>query len=294
MVYSMTGYGRGEYEENGVKFMVEVKSTNNRYCDISIKIPKVLGRLESRLKQLTMKFAARGKIDVFVSLDEAGADSAIIKIDEGMADAWYQSINVLKKRYKFGDDISLSTFSQIPGVMKVENKEIDDNEMWEILSSAASMALETFKFMKGKEGATLAIDIRSKLSIVKNILYEIEMRAPLTVLDYKARLTARIKELIEDQDIPIEESRLAMEVAILADRTSIDEEIVRLKSHISMAEKCQELSEPIGRKLDFIVQEMIREINTIGSKSNDLEINRNVVEMKSEIEKIREQIQNLE
>ena len=294
MAYSMTGYGRGEKEAFGMAFSVEVKSVNHRYCDISIRMPRNMVYLENRLKQLVAKYVSRGKVDIFVSYDEFAVSSTEIRIDEDMADAYFQAFKLLKQKFGFKDDISISGFSQIPGIMKVEKKEAGEEEVWDVLSGAATPAFEALKSMRQKEGAKLVEDIRDRLSVMGTILSLIEERAPLVAVEYRVRLSTRIKELVEQNDVIMDETRLATEVAIFADKASVDEEIVRLKSHISQAGKCLELTEPIGRKLDFIVQEMNREINTIGSKANDLIINGQVVDLKSEIEKIREQIQNIE
>jgi uncharacterized protein (TIGR00255 family) len=290
----MTGYGRGEHEDGGMQFSVEVRSVNHRYCDISVKLPRTMTYLETRLKQLAMKYISRGKADVFVTYNEYGVDSTVIRVDEKLADAYFQAFSQLKNRYGFSDNITLTGFSVIPGIMKADKIEADEDAMWEILKAASTEAFEQLKSMREKEGDKLVNDIRDKISGIKGYVAVIEQRAPSVVVEYKARLVSRIKELLEQQDTALDENRIAAEVAMFADRSSVDEEIVRLKSHISQIEKSLALSEPIGRKLDFIVQELNRESNTIGSKSNDLEINRQVVELKSEIEKIREQVQNIE
>jgi uncharacterized protein (TIGR00255 family) len=294
MVYSMTGYGRGEHESCGMKFSVEAKSVNHRYCDIAVKLPRTMSYLESRLKQLAMKYVSRGKMDIYVSYDEFGTNSTDIRVDDVLADAYYQALNHLNNRFVFTEGISLASFSQMPGILTAEKNEVDEEVLWEILCIAAEAAFKSLKLMRESEGSKLKSDILDKLSAIKGALVSIEARAPLVVVEYRAKLMARIKELIGQQEIPLDEGRLVTEVAIFADRSGVDEEIVRLKCHIDQVGKCLALAGPIGRKLDFIVQEMNRESNTIGSKSNDIEINMHVVELTSEIEKIREQVQNIE
>ena len=296
LAYSMTGFGRGEYEDDarGVAFTVEVKSVNHRYCDVSIKTPRGMGYVDNQLRQMAMKYISRGKVDIYVTCDKHDIDSAIIRVDESLADAYHQALTFLKQKYQIDGDISLDGFAQIQGILNVEKKEEDEEMVWGILSVAASNAFDALKNMREKEGVRLVDNVKDRLNIMKSLLSQIEVRTPLIVVDYKNRLLERIKELIDQQDMMPDEGRLAMEVAIFADRSNIDEEIVRLKSHIEQAERCIETDAQVGRKLDFIVQEMNRETNTIGSKSSDLEVSNLSLDMKSEIEKIREQIQNLE
>lgn len=292
MIRSMTGFGRGEYKGEGQEFLVEIKTVNHRYSDIYLKLPRQISFLEEKVRETVNKSIARGKIDVYVSYDEYGEDSKIVLLDEPLAKAYIKSVETLRDKFNLKDDISVSLIAKFPDILKVEKTEADEDKTWRGLKTALDNALDSLVRMREIEGEGLKNDILERASYIQQIVRSMEGRAPEVVKEYKQRLENRIKELLDQQ--VVDESRLAMEVAIFADRCSIDEELVRLNSHIKQLKETLCMEQPVGRKLDFLVQEMNREVNTIGSKSNDLEITKNVVEIKSEIEKIREQVQNIE
>ena len=292
MIYSMTGYGRGEAASDGMRFIVEIKTINHRYCDINIRMPRLLNALEKKLRQKLQEEISRGKVDVYITYEEFGEREKKVKVDSELAKAYFQAMTELKHQMNLNDDISVTTFLKIPDVFMPEKNDPDDDEAWNMLSEATDAALRELLAMRGEEGGKLIADICGKIANIFNELEIIEARAPIVVKEYKEKLESRIKDLM-DQSLP-DENRLALEVAMFADRCSIDEELVRLKSHLSQAQEFSSFNGPVGRKLDFIIQELNRETNTIGSKANDLTINQRVVEIKSEIEKVREQAQNLE
>jgi len=292
MALSMTGFGRGEASSVNRKFVVEVRSVNHRYCDISIKMPRAFAVLEERLRELITQKINRGKVDVFVNYDEYGERECVVKTDAGLAEAYINAAAALKSRFGLRDEISLSALMRLPGIFQTADAPVDENEIWKLLNEAAAGALDSLLAMRAREGDKLIRDISLKLSTISGLLERVEERAPSVITEYRDRLNARLRELL-GQNAP-DENRVAAEIALYADKCSIDEEIIRFKSHIRQAERCCALDEPIGRKFDFILQEINREVNTIGSKANDLTIGETVVEMKAETEKIREQIQNLE
>ena len=292
MLKSMTGFGRGEHQEEGKEFLVEIKTVNHRYCDIFIKMPRQISFLEDKVRELISKGLSRGKIDVFISFDNYGDDSKSIAFDESLAKAYIHVLELLRDKYKLQDDISVSLISRFPDVLKIEKPEEDQEKIWQLLKVAVENALHSLVVMRENEGQELKNSLLEKADHIENVLKGISARSSGVVKEYKLKLENRIKELLEQQTF--DENRLAMEIAIFADRCSIDEEIVRLGSHISQLREALSLEQPVGRKLDFLIQEMNREINTIGSKANDLVITKEVVEIKSELEKVREQIQNIE
>lgn len=292
MIRSMTGFGRGESRGDGKDFSVEIKTVNHRYSDIFIKMPRQISYLEDKIRSTISKELSRGKIDVYVSFEDYSEDSKSVLIDEPLARAYIKAVELLKNEYSLKDDISVSLIAKFPDVLKVEKVEQDENSLWQVLKAALDNAVASLISMREMEGEGLKKDVLEKTACIEKNLNEITARAPEVVKEYRQKLESRIKELLEQQTI--DENRLAMEVAIFADRCSIDEEILRLGSHIKQLREALELDIPVGRKLDFLIQEMNREINTIGSKANDLTITRYVVDVKSEIEKIREQIQNIE
>ncbi len=292
MIRSMTGFGRGESQNSSKKFIVEIKTVNHRYSDVFTRLPRQLSFLEDRVRELVSKSLSRGKIDVYVSYEDYGEDGKTVLLDDALAKAYINAAELLRDKYSLRDDISVSLIARFPDILKVEKTEDDEEELWLLLKAALENALAALVRMRELEGEGLKASILEKTQYMQSVLKEITQRAPDVVKEYKIKLENRIKELLEQQTI--DENRLAMEVAIFADRCSIDEEIVRLNSHISQLTEALNMQQPVGRKLDFLIQEMNREINTIGSKANDLNITRHVVEIKSEIEKIREQIQNIE
>ncbi|TYQ12914.1 UNVERIFIED_CONTAM: uncharacterized protein (TIGR00255 family) [Acetivibrio alkalicellulosi] len=292
MAKSMTGFGRGKFQGDGKEFLVEIKTVNHRYCDMYIKIPRQISFLEDKVREMVGKSISRGKADVYINYDDFSEDSKSILIDEGLVKTYINSMELLRDKYGLKDDISVSLIAKFPDVIKVEKAEQDAEKLWKGLFEALGSALDALVHMRQIEGEGLKNDLIERTLSIENIIKEISIRCPEIVKEYKSKLENRIKELMDQQIM--DENRLAMEIAIFADRCSIDEELVRLVSHINQLRETLEIEEPIGRKLDFLLQEMNREINTIGSKANDLLISKKVVEMKSELEKIREQIQNIE
>ncbi|NLM57842.1 MAG: YicC family protein [Clostridium sp.] len=292
MIKSMTGFGRGKIEDGGKELMVEIKTVNHRYCDIYIKMPRQISFLEDKVREVIRKKISRGKVDVYITYDDFSEDSKDIIIDRALAEAYNRSVQLLRDEFGLKDDISVSLIARFPDVLRVEKPEEDEEKIWSLLSVALNDALDALINMRQIEGEGLMHDLLERTTIIENNIKEISIRAPEVVKEYKCKLENRIKELLDQQIV--DENRLAMEVAIFADRCSIDEELVRLGSHIKQLRETLKLSQPVGRKLDFLLQELNREINTIGSKANDLIITNQVVEIKSELEKIREQIQNIE
>lgn len=293
MVRSMTGFGRGTYSENGKEFSVEIKSVNHRYIDFYIKLPRQVGFLEEKVREVASKSLFRGKIDIFISFEDHSDDSRSVTLDEALASAYIQAAQKLKDKYNLMDDISVSLISKFPDVLRIEKNEDDEQQLWNALNEALLLATSSLVQMREKEGTELRASLLQKADYMEEIITQIASRSPEVVTEYKLKLENRIKELLNQQTI--DENRIAMEVAIFADRCGIDEELVRLGSHlIQLRDILSTEKQPVGRKLDFLVQEINREINTIGSKSNDIIITKNVLELKSESEKIREQIQNIE
>lgn len=292
MIRSMTGFGRGKSQADGMEFLVEIKTVNHRYSDVYIKLPRQISFLEDKVREVVSKSVSRGKADVFISLEDFSEDSRSILIDEGLAKTYINTVRLLKDKYDLLDDISVSLIAKFPDVLKVEKVEQDEEKIWKLLSEALNGAIDSLINMREIEGEGLKVSIFEKADFIENIVKEIGIRAPEVVKEYKCKLENRIKELMDQQII--DENRMATEVAIFADRCSIDEELVRLTSHISQLRETLKIGQSVGRKLDFLIQEMNREINTIGSKANDLNITKFVVDIKSELEKIREQIQNIE
>jgi len=293
MVRSMTGFGRGTYSENGKEFTVEIKSVNHRYIDFYIKMPRQIAFLEDKVREVVAKSLFRGKVDIFISFEDRSDDSKSVTLDEALASAYIQAIKKLKEKYGLVDDISVSLVSRFPDVLRIEKNEDDEELLWKVLNNALEMAIASLIQMREKEGNELRNSLLQKADYMEEIITKITQRSPEVVLEYKQKLENRIKDLLNQQTI--DENRIAMEVAIFADRCGIDEELVRLGSHlIQLREILNIKKQPVGRKLDFLVQEINREINTIGSKSNDIIITKDVLDLKSETEKIREQIQNIE
>jgi len=291
----MTGYGRGESLLHNRKFLIEIKSINHRYNDISVKIPRIMNVLEDIVRKKTAQRFQRGKADVFVTYESLSSDDIAIRADIALADAYVEQIRMLNLRYGLNQDITLEMISRIPDVI-VFNKNCSEekslNEMREALEMALEEALERHTAMREAEGLMLQHDIAEKNALINKHLQSISERAPSVAHKNAERLKARVFEALDAA--MVDHSRLAQEMAVMAERMCIDEEITRLSSHIHQLGEILGQDEPMGRKLDFLVQEMNREINTIGSKSGDLEITRHVVEMKGELEKIREQVQNIE
>lgn len=292
LVRSMTGYGRGEATLHGRAITVEIRSVNNRYLDCSVKMPRTYLFAEDAIKARVQTCIARGKVDVFVSIDSTQADSVHITVNRPVADGYTAALSELKNTYQLSGEPTLSLLSQFPDVFLVEKVQEDVESAAADICSVLDMALADFSLMREREGARLRDDILSRTAAVETLTGQVEEQSPKTVAEYRSRLEAKMREVL--QSVQIDESRLLTEAAIFADKVAVDEETVRLRSHISQLRTMLEQEGPIGRKLDFLIQEFNREANTIGSKCNDIETARFVIEIKAELEKIREQIQNIE
>lgn len=293
MIKSMTGFGRGEAQHNNTFFTIELKSVNHRYLDISIKCPKKFSYLEENIRQLVKDYIKRGRVDVYVNYSYLGESDVKITPNLLVAKEYANALKQIQNDLGVRDDISASVIAKFPEVLVIENKEDDKDEVWESFKGGLLTGLENLNNMRTYEGNKLKEDLFNRLSFMEKVIAEIDGRSNEVLMHYKTKLTKRIRDILDDE-IEIDESRLAMEIALFADKSNITEETVRFNSHISQFRKSFEQEESIGRKLDFIIQEMNREVNTIGSKASDLIISNVVVDMKSELEKIREQVQNIE
>lgn len=294
MVYSMTGFGRGEFSNEAFDVTLEIKSVNNRYCDIIIKMPKKLNVFEDRIKNRIKSKLSRGRIDVYINLEEKAYDNYEVLPNYEILDKYVNVYKEIQKRYEIKDDLTLSLLTRVQDGIDVSYMERGEEEYWGAIEPALDMALSRIEQMRAQEGLQLKNDIHSKVISIKAALGEIEVSAPRIVENYRIKTRERIASLLEELNAEIDEIRLANEIAIYADKTNINEEIVRIHSHLDQIETILSADEPVGRKLDFLVQELNREINTIGSKSPDIDISNLVIGLKSDIEQIREQIQNIE
>ena len=294
MIKSMTGYGRGEAAFDGRTIVVEVRAVNNRYLDCTVKMPRAYIFAEDALKARVQASVARGKLDVFVNISGVGAEGVSVTVNEELAKAYIDALARLHELSggKAPESYSVTDLARFPDVLTVEKQEEDQDTLKEQLLAALDLALADFSAMRAKEGERLAEDILSRAAAIETLVGRVEERSPQTVSEYRARLEAKMAEVL--QNTQIDESRLLTEAAIFADKIAVDEETVRLRSHISQLRELLAKGGAVGRKLDFLIQEFNREANTIGSKCSDIEIARYVVDIKAEIEKIREQVQNLE
>lgn len=292
MAYSMTGFGRSETRGNGYSFSIEMKSVNHRFLEISVKLPRYLNIFEERTRKVIQEKVSRGRIEVYINVKEMEEKKRLVKVDKELTLSYDNSLKELAQLFNSAYITDIYRLVSLPEVITVEEEEIDVEVLWPFLEAAVRTALDQLLKMRAVEGETLLKDLRNRAEYLLELTAKIEQRSPEVITDYQARLQEKLTLLLTDT--AIDETRLAMEVALLADRASIDEEIVRMKSHIEQFKTTLRSSEAIGRKLDFLLQEMNREINTIGSKANDLQISHLVVEGKSELEKIREQVQNIE
>lgn len=293
MINSMTGYGKGQCESELYRIKVELKSVNHRYLDVNIKLPRYLIYLEESIKKTIKEYLNRGKVDVFINFEFINVSSVDVKVDLPLARSFKAALEELKEELQLEDTIRLNNLLSVSDILKTEKRDLDDDLVWDTLNDALKDALVQISEMRSFEGDKLKEDMISKLDSIEGIIAYVEERSPLVVDEYRVKLNDRINSLMEDKTL-IDPDRLAMEVAIYADKSSIDEEITRLRSHISQFKEILSQDGGVGRKLDFLIQEFNREANTIGSKSSDTKLVSYVVELKSEIEKIREQVQNIE
>ena len=292
MIRSMTGYGRGEKVLHDRSINIEVRAVNNRYLDCSVKIPRVYVFAEDGIKSLVQKKVGRGKLDVFVTIDSSAADKVDVKLNRPVADGYYNALVQMRAAYGLRDDISVSLLSRMPDVFLVEKDQGDAEVIAADIREVLDGVLDDFNAMREREGEALAKDIRSRAETITALLTQVEKRSPETVAEYREKLRQRMEEVLAQTQI--DESRILTEAAIYADKVAVDEETVRLRSHLSQLDEMLTKGGAIGRKLDFLIQEFNREANTIGSKCSDVEMAKLVVEIKGEIEKIREQVQNIE
>lgn len=292
MIKSMTGFGRGHQVLNGRDITVEIRSVNHRYYEFSSRLPRSLGYVEDKLKTLLQGRISRGKVEVSVLINNVEAADEKITINHEIVKEYIDAMRSVKDEFGLVDDLSLSNILRIPDAFTVVKTETDEAQLWEDIRSTAEEALEHFISMRENEGERMKQDVLSRLAKIEEWVGVVETRSPMVVEDYRKRLYDKMCEVLSSTNI--DENRILMEAGIFSEKTAVDEETVRLRSHIAQFRGMLESGEPVGRKLDFLVQEMNRETNTIGSKVQDIEVTRIVVDQKSEIEKIREQIQNIE
>ncbi len=292
MIKSMTGFGRCEITENNRKFTVEMKSVNHRYLDVNIKMPKKLNFFESAIRTELKNYISRGKVDIFIAYEDFTEENTSIRYNKQVAAEYLKYLKEMAQEFGLDDDVRVSTLSRYPEVFTMEEVTIDEAELWKILQKAIKGAAEGFVETRIVEGEHLREDLIAKLDGMLQLVDFISDRSPKIIQEYHARLVEKVKDLLGD--VQVDENRLLTEVTIFADKVCVDEEIVRLRSHIETTKNTLLEGGSIGRKLDFIAQEMNREANTTLSKANDLEISNCAIELKTEIEKVREQIQNIE
>ena len=293
MVKSMTGYGRAREMRNGRDITVEVRSVNNRYLDCTVKMPRAYIFAEDRMKARVQQAISRGKVDVFVTIDASAADAAVVAVNEPLARGYYDALTRLKTMFDLSGDITPEVLAKFPDVLAVTKAAEEDVEAIAAdICAVLDDALAAYNAMRAVEGEKLAADVAGRITTIEAVVGKVEERSPQTVAAYRQRLEAKMQEVL--QSTTIDESRILTEAAIFADKIAVDEETVRLRSHIAQLQAMLVSGEPVGRKLDFLIQEVNRECNTIGSKCNDLTIAQDVVNMKAEVEKIREQVQNME
>ena len=293
MIRSMTGFGHGEVSnDKNQKVTVEMKSVNHRYCDISLKLPKKLAMFEANIRNIMKEYASRGKIDIYVSYEDLSETAVSLHYNQAMAAEYMQVFKKMQEDFGIETKITAEALAKYPEVVTLEEVQQDEEVWWELLEAALRQAAEKFVETRTIEGANLKKDLLGKLDQMAADVAFIEKRSPQIIAEYRAKLEEKVKEFLEDSTI--EENRIAAEVTLYADKIAVDEEIVRLQSHISSMTDVLESDESIGRKLDFMAQEMNREANTILSKSSDVDLADHAIELKTNVEKVREQIQNIE
>lgn len=292
MLKSMTGFGRAVEEIDGYVITVEIKSVNHRYFDFSSRIPRQYGFLDDKLKSYINSKVSRGKVECYVSVEALDTEDAAVVINKTLASAYVKALKELSEEYSLNEDFDTAFVSRLPDVFVLKKADEDEEKIWQLVKYVTDEAIEKFIQMRAVEGSKMKEDVASRAEYILDCVSFIEERSPQTVKEYNDKLVERVHEIIGD--VSLDEQRIIQEVAIYADKVAVAEETVRLRSHIAQLKTFLESEEPIGRKMDFLVQEINRETNTIGSKANDVEIARKVVDIKAEVEKIREQIQNIE
>ena len=292
MVKSMTGYGRARQTLRGRDITVEVRSVNNRYLDCTVKVPRTYIFAEDAVKSRVQKAVSRGKVDVFITIDATAADETVVAVNESLARGYYEALIKIRDMFSLEGELTAAVLAKFPDVLTVTKAEEDLESVAGDICAVLDEALEAYNAMRAVEGEKLCEDIAGRVATIETVVGKVEERSPQTVAAYREKLTARMQEVL--QSTTIDESRILTEAAIFADKIAVDEETVRLRSHIAQLRTMLKSDQPVGRKLDFLIQEVNRECNTIGSKCNDLTIAQDVVNMKAEVEKIREQVQNIE
>lgn len=292
MIKSMTGYGRAEKLIDGRNILVEIRSVNHRYFEFYSRVPRSYGYLDEKLKSFMQGKISRGKLEVTVTINNVVGKDALIEVNKSIANGYITALREANREFGLSDDITLTSLLRFPDTFNVQKTVDDEEEIWNAVSEVTAEAVEKFVSMREVEGERLKADVLSRSKYILEMVSKVEELSPQTVENYRNRLYQKLKEVLESTEV--DEQRIVTEAAIFADKVAVDEETVRLRSHIGQLSDLVESSDAIGRKLDFIVQEMNREVNTIGSKCQDVNVTRLVVDMKSEIEKIREQIQNIE
>ena len=292
LIKSMTGYGRSVQTVNGREFTVEIRSVNNRYLDCTVKLPKALTFAEDAVKQAVKQAVSRGKVDVFITMRSEGGSEAKVTLNPTMVEGYLNAMNEMAEKYGITNDVSVSVIARMPDVFTIEKPEVDEEQLKGDLLAVVCAALEGYNAMRTTEGAALDADLRSRGETILGLVAQVEAGNGQTVIDYRTRLENKIREVLANTSI--DENRILTEAAIFADKVAVDEETVRLRSHLKQMNAMLDAGGAMGRKLDFLLQEMNREANTIGSKCSDVNLARIVVDIKAELEKIREQTQNIE
>lgn len=292
MIKSMTGFGRCEVSEGDRKIVVEMKSVNHRYLDVSMKMPKKLNFFDSAIRTVLKEYIQRGKVDIFITYEDLSESKVALTYNPGVAAQYVEYFRQMEEQFQLKNDMQVSVLARCPEVLVMEEQQEDEDEIWHILEEALRGACEKFVETRIREGEALKNDLTAKLDEMLKMVAFIEERSPQILSEYRQKLEGKVKELLADTQV--DESRIATEVTIFADKICVDEEMVRLKSHVQATKAALEAGGSIGRKLDFIAQEMNREANTTLSKANDLELSNCAIDLKTEIEKVREQIQNIE
>ena len=292
LIKSITGYGRSVETRNGREFTVEVRSVNNRYLDCAVRLPRLVAFGEDAVKQAVKNAISRGKVDVFVSVRSEGGEQGTVTLNTALAEGYLAAMRQMAETFGLENDVKVSDLSRLPEVFTVDKPEVDEEALLADLMVVANEALAGYDAMRTTEGAALDHDLRSRGARILELVGQVEKQSPKTVSDYRARLEAKLREVLANT--AIDESRILTEAAIFADKVAVDEETVRLRSHLNQMNAMLDAGGAVGRKLDFLLQEMNREANTIGSKCTDVAVARIVVDIKAELEKIREQVQNVE
>lgn len=293
MAKSMTGFGIGEYKNDSYNVSVECKAINHKYLDINPRLPRKISFLEDKLRLLVKDYLSRGRIDLFIKFETVKSSGVKLQYDDELASQYYDILRRIKRDFDIEDDVKVTDIAKFPDIITASESEEDEELLWDMLSEATEISLKKLCEMRTLEGEKLEEDILNRTVVLEKAILDIEKYSDSVVKEYKDKLNGKISEILEDPSV-LDESRLAQEVAIYADKSNITEEIVRFKSHINQLRNTVKKDDTIGRKMDFLIQEMNREVNTIGSKSSNIDITNLVIDVKAELEKIREQIQNIE